>query len=74
MADQQKCPYCGKGSLDPIELETTYTDTTFACKQCGKKVVVKSGLGKAAQVAPVALGVGAIIGVLISIFTGHDTN
>lgn len=68
-----KCPYCGDGPLEVSEMESTFTDRKFICTQCRKTITTKTGMGKAAQVAPVALGVGAVVGLVLKLLTGRDS-
>ncbi|MEJ6488047.1 hypothetical protein N0Y54_43715 [Nostoc punctiforme UO1] len=70
------CPSCG-GTLNKSELESTMTDEKYICdnpKCTRKSIVVKTSLGQAAQVAPVVLASGVVLGILQQIFKNRDNS
>lgn len=69
MSEEKKCakPRC-PGVLRKIEVESSWTIEKYHCSSCGHLYVVPTGLGKAAQVAPIATA-----GVMIASFLlAHD--
>ena len=68
------CPDCGQ-RLSKSELESTYTEEKFLCTNpnCLRKyIIVKTDLGKAAQVAPVVMAAGMFFAFLGQILKNRD--
>ena len=68
------CPDCNK-KLRKSEIESTLTEEKYICdnSDCPRKsLTIKTTIGKAAQVAPVVMAAGVVIGFLSQIFKNQD--